>query len=90
MINKENWTHCEYSADENRVSIAMGGAFGPDSEYLEIFYINKYKGDDLTYQDVCHSILEACELVNKKYGHWDFEDKAKQDDSSGCSSCQAH
>ena len=90
MINEENWTYCSYETGENQVNIAMGGELNYNNEYLEVFFVNKFNGELLLHQDICSSIFDACNLINNKYGHWDFNDKTNKEKSSGCSSCQAH
>lgn len=90
MINEQNWTHCEFTAEENRVNLSIGGEILKDNSYLELYFINKFLGEEIIHQDIFHKLNDALQAINTKYGHWDFKDKLKSEKSSGCSSCQAH
>ena len=90
MITQENWTHCNYKAGDYSASLSTGGELNQENEYLELFFVNKYHGEDLLHQEAFHSIDSALNAINTNFDHWDFEDKKIVENSSGCSTCQAH
>jgi len=90
MITQENWTHCNYKVGDYSVSLSTGGDINKENEYLELFFVNKYYGEDLLHQEAFYSLNSALNSINTNFEHWDFEDKGIVENSSGCSSCQAH
>ena len=90
MITNENWTYCLFKSEQFNARIAIGGEIGPNNQYLEIYYINKFLDDDLIYQETRSSLSAAIKDINTLYRHWDFIDQTAEEKTSGCSSCQAH
>ena len=90
MINEENWTHCQYESSNYSTKISIGGEIGSKNEYLEIYFVNRFDGEQLLFQKKFTSLREAYEHINSTYGHWTFKDLENNESNSGCSTCQAH
>ena len=90
MITHKNWTYTKYSTNNYSANISIGGEPGPNNEYIESFYVNKYIGEDIIFQMTFSSLEAALIEINRVCSHWNLIDLEKNESNSGCSSCQAH
>ena len=90
MITGENWTFTKYTTSKYSANISIGGGPGPNNEYIEFFYVNKYAGEDIIFQRTFSNLEKALAEINRVCSHWNFIDLEKGESNSGCSSCQAH
>jgi len=90
VIDVNNWGHCCYSSGEFRSSISLGASLSSENDAKLEYFINKFHGEDLIFQESFNSIEEAITKINLDYKYWSFIDLEKKLHSGGCSTCQAH
>ena len=90
MIDINNWGHCCFSSGDFRVSISLGAYISDRNHTTLEYFLNKYHGEDLIYQERFDSLELAIDKVNSNYNFWSFVDLEKKLHSGGCSTCQAH
>jgi hypothetical protein len=95
MIDQENWTFCQYKSLKLKAFISMGGE---PSKLNKVSYLYNVTVTDLNHKEVFQFSYPELDLalheINKKYGHWDFNNltvtSTTSEDESGCGSCSAH
>jgi hypothetical protein len=90
MINVNNWGHTCFSSGEYRVAISLGADISTDNDASIEYFLNKYHGDVLIFQEKFSTLEGTIAKANSTYKIWTFVDLEKKLHSGGCSTCQAH
>lgn len=88
MITEQNWTHTEYRSSNYKAKISIGGEINQDLQFVELYYVSKFTGDELITEEIFKEVDLAIKYVNNYFGHWEFYDHLTSENSS-CSSCQS-
>jgi len=88
-IDLNNWNYCHYETSRLRAFISQGGIPGTREDEVQQIYFLTVSDPDFKeiYQEEFFQLQEAVTILNSRYKHWKFIDRAVQE---GCSSCQAH
>jgi hypothetical protein len=93
-ITNDNWTSTHYASEPLRAFVSLGAEPVETPEGLqevEFQYLVTMTDKDYMelYQSSHKTLEEALQVINEKYGHWDFQDAGTKN-GDGCSSCAAH
>jgi hypothetical protein len=87
QLTQDNWTFCQYKSLKSKAFISLGAEPGQDI----LFFITciDLKDDQELFQKTFINLKDALSEINRRYGHWHFED-LRQSEDQGCGSCSAH
>ena len=91
FFTPDNWNHCQYR-HENQFAIISLSA-DPDSLNGDLMYCITVLDDEHNeiFQSQHPTLMEACQKINNNYADiWDFKDLSQNQNTGGCSTCQAH
>ena len=89
QVTDKNWNHCGRKSRQLRAFIGMGAL--PSEEGPRLLYSIIVSDEEFCeiHQRDCDSLVEALEILNHRYGEWDFYD-LQREGGGGCGSCSAH
>ena len=88
-INESNWTFCHYLNGENKAFVSIGAEPAINNDVSVVYMVTLTDAD---HQEIFQSshpgLLDAVAEINRKYGHWPFQNGLNQK-SEGCTDCAA-
>ena len=92
MIDSQNWTFCQYNSSNLKAFVSLSGEPTEDGDSVFLYNVTVTDQEDLEiFQSDHPSLDQAIDIINNKYGHWNFTNLTVQSgNESGCGSCSAH
>ena len=91
-ITLDNWNYCYFKTRDMKAFISMGGMPSIDEEEAQLIYnvtLSDFSHKEMFQKDFIN-LSDAIKYLEKRYGHWEFENPLLEKESAGCSSCSAH
>ncbi len=92
QVTCDNWTHCGYKSLQLQALITIGAhPTQGTAEPALVYYLTLLDTDfKEVFQQEFSTLEQAISSLNDRYGHWEFTDREKSTEGSGCGSCEAH